>query len=183
MEQGVPMDRADLGFAALAPDERSEALRLTMRATAATVCAVSTRGGDGKWRGATVNSMTSVSLSPPSLLVSLNSASRIHAAVLTARRFVVTIFADIHRDIAAAFADPRRHDERFAAGAWQAAENGMPILTDAVANILCSSASSLPFGTHTVVIGIVDDIIMGTGAEPLVYHDGRYGQCSPLPGG
>jgi flavin reductase (DIM6/NTAB) family NADH-FMN oxidoreductase RutF len=153
-----------------------------MRATAATVCAITTMAADGTWRGATVNSMTSVSLSPPSLLVSLNSASRIHAAVLTARRFVVTVFADTHWEIAAAFADPNRHDERFVRGAWQAAGNGMPILTDAVANILCSSASTLPFGTHTVVVGIVDDIIMGTGAEPLVYHDGRYGQWKPLSG-
>jgi flavin reductase (DIM6/NTAB) family NADH-FMN oxidoreductase RutF len=177
------MDRVDTGFAALAPDERAEALRLTMRATAATVCAVTTLAADGTWRGATVNSMTSVSLSPPSLLVSLNGASRIHAAILASRRFVVTVFASTHREIAAAFADPKRHDERFATGAWQLAENGMPILTDAVANILCSSAATLPFGTHTIIVGIVDDIVMGTGAEPLVYHDGRYGRWSPLTGG
>lgn len=157
--------------------------RLAMRQTAATVCAVSTIGADGEWRGATVSSMTSVSLSPPALLVSLATTSRIHAAVLSARRFVVTIFAEHHREIAACFANPRRHPERFAEGPWVIGEAGLPVLPDAVANIVCKAAGSLPFATHTIIVGEVESITRDASREPLVYHDGRYGSWRELEEG
>lgn len=160
----------------------ADRLRRAMRATGASVSAVTTTMADGSWRGATINSMISVTLSPPSILVSLNSASRIHAAVLEHRVFAVNVFAAQHAEIAAVFADPTRHDERFAEGDWQADEAGLPILADAAASFACTIAATLPFGTHTIIIGEVDRVQRRGDARPLVYHDGHYGAWSPIGG-
>ena len=160
--------------------ELGHALRMAMRGTGTSVSAVTTAKPDGSWRGATVNSLVSVSLSPPAILVSLNSASRIHATVLEVRRFAVNIFALQHAEIAAAFADPMRHDERFTTGPWQAGETGMPVLTDAVASLECVVDATLPYATHTIIVGKVIDVHRDPTAAPLIYHDGRYGDWSAV---
>ena len=157
----------------------AEVMRLAMRGTASSVCAVTTALPDGSWRGATVITLISVSLNPPSVLVSLDSASRIHAAVLSTRRFGVTVFALQHRAIAASFADPTKHDERFAIGNWLAGDDGLPVLADAVANLSCKTADTLLFGDHTVFVGGVERVSSDQTQEPLVYHDGRYGHWIP----
>ena len=160
--------------------EIAGALRLAMRGTAASVGALTVRLPDGSWRGATVNSMISVSLNPPSILVSLNSASQVHAAVLECRRFAVNIFASNHSEMAAIFADPLRHRERFAEGQWESEQYGLPVLADAVAVVVCTVAATLPFGTHTIAVGTVEQVSHSPGREPLVYHNGHYGRWEQL---
>lgn len=177
----MTMERRLAEPAAPAPHEATEMFRLAMRRTGSSVCAVTTIAADGSRRGATVNSMTSVSMRPPSLLVSLESTARIHAAVLSRGRFALTVFAPHHHDIAAAFADPMRHDERFKVGPWRL-DDGLPVLDDAVANLLCRVEATLPFATHTIVVGVVEKVSLGTGDRPLLYHDGRYGGWRPPDG-
>ena len=155
-------------------------LRMAMRGTGTSVSAVTTAKADGSWRGATVNSLVSVSLSPPAILISLNSSSRIHATVLEVRRFAVSVFALQHAAIAAAFADPMRHEERFTSGPWQAGATGMPILTDAVASLECEVDATLPYATHTIIVGKVAAVRRDPAAAPLIYHDGHYGDWSAV---
>lgn len=57
----------------------------------ATGVAVITTGDDAGPQGMTVNSLTSVSLEPPLLLVCLNAATRTAAALLGSGRFAVNI--------------------------------------------------------------------------------------------
>ena len=173
------MSRERLGTDSGHRPATAEVLRFAMRGTASSVCAVTTVLSDGSWRGATVNTLISVSLNPPSVLVSLDSASRMHAAVLSTRRFGVTVFAMRHRAIAASFADPTKHDERFAVGNWLAGDDGLPALADAVANLSCKTADTFVFGDHTVFVGGVERVSSDQAQEPLVYHDGRYGRWIP----
>ena len=174
--------RQSIADAVTAKSELGDALRMAMRGTAASVGALTVTMADGSWRGATINSMTSVSLSPPSILVSLDSSAQVHAAVLKRRRFAVNVFADNHAEMAAIFADPLRHGERFASGPWRE-QHGAPILGDAITSIVCTVAGTLPFGTHTIVVGLVEAIASGTGKAPLVYHDRHYGSWSGLAPG
>lgn len=174
-------ERQRIGGVVTAKADLAEALRLTMRGTAASVGAITVTMPDGTWRGATINSMTSVSLSPPSILVSLDSAAQVHAAVLESRRFAVNLFAHHQAEMAAIFSDPTRHEERFATGPWEDRTHGVPVLGDALATLVCSVAATLPYATHTITVGQVEAII-GGGADrkPLVYHDGRYGRWTDL---
>ncbi len=169
---------ADRGIVA---DPLSDQLRLALREIAATVSVVTALAADGSRLGATVTSMTSVSLKPPSLLVVLNSAARTHAAVLATRAFAVNILGDGHGDIAAIFADPTRHQERFASPAWQAGDRGLPVLDGAIATFICAAAECRPFGTHTVFIGVVEQVISGAGGRPLLYQDGSYRRLGGTP--
>lgn len=155
-------------------DRLAELLRLTMRGVASTVSIVTALGADGARQGATVTSMTSVSLSPPSLLVVLNGAARTHAAILATRAFAVAVLGEKDRDLAALFADPTRHAERFASSSWLAGDHGVPVLEGAVATFICAAAECRPFGTHTVFIGTVERVIAGPAQSPLLYHNRRY---------
>ena len=85
-----------------------------------------------------------------------------------------------HADMAATFADPLRHRERFAEGQWESEQYGLPVLSDAVAIIVCSVAATLPFGTHTIAVGTVEELSHNPGREPLVYHNGQYGRWEHL---
>ena len=152
------------------PDE----FRLALRGMASTVSIVTALGADGSRQGATVTSMTSVSLKPPALLVGLNGAARTHAAVLANRLFCVSILGESHRQVAACFADPTQHDRRFTFGAWRSGDHGLPMLEGAIASIFCVAADCRPFGTHTIIIGEVERVLLGPKQPPLLYHDGRY---------
>ncbi len=152
----------------------SDEVRLAFRQVAGTVSIVTALAADGSRQGATVTSLASVSLKPPSLLVVLNGAARTHAAILATRFFAVNILGDSQGGIAALFADPTRHLQRFASAAWQASDHGVPVLDGALATFVCTVADSRPFGTHTVFIGTVDRALRGAVEAPLLYHDGGY---------
>ncbi len=162
-------------------DELSEALRLAMRDVASTVSIVTALGADRTRHGATVTAMTAVSLSPPSLLVVLNGAARTHAAILATRAFAVSVLAEADARMAALFADPTRHAERFASPRWHAAGEsggGLPVLEGALATFVCGAAECRPFGTHTIFIGAVERVLSGSAARPLLYHNRRYARLA-----
>ena len=50
-----------------------------------------------------------------------------------------------------------------------------PRLIDAQASILCRRIDHHPFGTHSIFIGVVEEVSTRDGVDPLVYLDGRYG--------
>ena len=68
----------------------------------------------------------------------------------------------------------RAGDDRFAAGSWAAHDNGLPYLSDAQASIFCTADLVTPYGTHSIVIGKISEIIVGGLVAPLLYQDGRY---------
>lgn len=39
----------------------------------------------------------------------------------------------------------------------------------------------VPFGTHTIFIGAVTNVVVRDDVAPLIFQDGQYGQCVPLP--
>jgi len=54
-------------------------------------------------------------------------------------------------------------------------EGGLPLVESCVATILCRVEQTADFGSHRVVTGLVERVIVG-GGEPLAYVDGRYGR-------
>eukprot|EP00127_Corallochytrium_limacisporum_P001045 Clim_evm8s35 gene=Clim_evmTU8s35 len=86
-----------------------ETLRLLMRNTAQTVAIVTAPncGADNHGpRGATSNSHTSVSLSPPIFSFCIKPPSRLHDAILANKRFAINFLSDDQTTIAQHFATP-----------------------------------------------------------------------------
>jgi flavin reductase (DIM6/NTAB) family NADH-FMN oxidoreductase RutF len=72
------------------------------------------------------------------------------------------------------FADRAHEGERFVSG-WELHEDLPPRLIDAQASVLCRRIDHHQFGTHSIFIGVIEDVCVREDAAPLLYWNGRYG--------
>jgi flavin reductase len=147
--------------------------RKAMRRLASAVTVIST-AHDGRRHGMTATAVTSVSSDPPSLLACINRSASLHVPLLASGRFCVNILHGSQSDIAEAFGGLRAGDDRFGAGAWAMHDNGLPYLSDAQASLFCTNDLVTAYGTHSIVVGKISEIIVGGHVAPLLYQDGRY---------
>ena len=131
---------------------------------------------DGSPLGLTVNSLTSVSLSPLLLLVCIDHSSASHKAILESGGFAVNLLGDGDADISDIFARAGR-DQRFEGLGWEGGVTGSPILDRALGWIDCRVHQTHVAGDHTIVVGRVEDFQLRSGT-PLVYHRGRYARLA-----
>ncbi|NMI01453.1 flavin reductase family protein [Pseudonocardia acidicola] len=147
---------------------------LTMRRTMgrfATGVAVVTTEVDGEPHGMTVNSLTSVSLDPPMLLVCLTTGARTTEAVTAAGRFAVSILSARQEQIALRFA--RRGENHFEGLPLIYGDHSIPVVPDALAHVECTVDRQLVAGDHLVVFGAVQRVCDRDG-EPLAFAGGRF---------
>lgn len=156
-------------------DDLAAGFRQAMRRVASTVNVI-TICIDGQPMGITATAMSSLALDPPSLLVCINRAAAMHGSMEDVSHFGVNV---LHRDqehLAQMFADRRKSALRFTEG-WHLDCARPPRLLDAQASILCRRTDHHQFGTHSIFIGVVEEIAVRTDVDPLVYLDGRYGSA------
>ena len=128
-------------------------------------------------KGMTATSFSSVSLDPPQILVCLNQNTDTGAAVLEQKQFAVNILNSEQQNVSNQFAGGSSQEERFANVAWEAGDNGAPLLTEALACLECRVVEQVLAGTHWIVIGEVQKVVCRTG-EPLLYYSSAYRQLS-----
>jgi len=147
---------------------------MTMRQTMgrfATGVAVITTELDGVPHGMTVNSLTSVSLEPPLLLVCFNHGARSGEAVTASGRFVVNILAKRHQALAMRFA--ARGADHFHGLELEYGEHNVPVVPNALAHLECEVDRVTEAGDHIVVLGAVVSTCTAPG-EPLAFYTGRF---------
>jgi len=157
---------ADLGLA--------EALRAVMRRLPFAV-AVITSGRDDDRYAMAATSVTTLSLSPPSMLICVNRSSSIHHPLLHGQGFCVNFLTREHEALARACSGAAPRELRFAAAEFGADQDGRPVLKDALASISCAQDGRYLYGTHTIVIGRVQSVAARSEANPLIYQSGVYG--------
>lgn len=159
-------------------DVSAETFRLGMRRLASGVCLIATRH-DGAPHGLLVTSLSSLCAEPASLLVCINRSAKGHDPLRRSGTFAVNVLARHHRALAEGFASSARRDERFRAGAWDETAR-VPILRDALASFVCRVDRAITYGTHTIVVGLIEAAHLGEiDLEPLVYFDGAFGLLAP----
>lgn len=148
----------------------TKGFREAMSRIAAAVHVVTT-DGPGGCLGATVSAACSVSDTPPSILICLNRANRIHAAVLKNRCFCLNTLSDDHEEISDIFAgrDNLEMPDRFAKGAWTNLATGCPALDSARLSVDCEVHSVTEMGTHSIIVGTVADLRMTDPGKSLLY--------------
>ncbi len=150
-----------------------------MRRLTATVSVVScTR--DGEWFGMTATAITSVCADPPTVLVCVNGAAAIHNPLVESGRFCVNVLRIDQQEISVTFGGKLKGRDRFGVGDWSLSFDGIPVLTGAQANIVASAQKVVPFGTHSVIIGAVDRVLVSEKIAPLLYENGRYMRSAEL---
>jgi len=128
-------------------------------------------------KGMTATSFSSVSVEPPQILVCLNQVTDTGAVVLEQQQFAVNILSADQQSVSNQFAGGMTQEERFAQVAWEAGDNGAPMLVDALASMECKVVQQVQAGTHWIVIGEVQRVICRSG-EPLLYYHGAYRQLA-----
>jgi flavin reductase (DIM6/NTAB) family NADH-FMN oxidoreductase RutF len=112
--------------------------------------AVVTSMASGEPTGCTVNAITSVSLEPPLLLVSLAARSRTLAAIRDQRRLGMNILPAQQLALARQFAHGEPAD-RFADVEYRWAE-GVPVLSEVVVAAVCVTERFVPVADHVLVV-------------------------------
>lgn len=138
-----------------------------MAAIPSAVTVVTSRADDGAPAGATLSSVTSLSLEPPLMLACFDHKSETLKAVQSSKRFLIHVLADGQQDLALCFS--RRCDCKFDEVAWETGLMALPQFSGCAVTIACRLVRSLPGGDHKIVIGEIEHIEMASASAPLVY--------------
>lgn len=150
------------------------ALMRRVMARFVTGVAVITTESGGVPHGMTANSLTSVSLEPPLVLVCLGSVARTTTAVVEAGQFVVNILSARQEWIARRFARPGLdHFDGLTLTRVKAA--APPVVPEALARLHCTVDRAVEAGDHHVIFGAVQHLEERDG-EPLGFYGGRFCQ-------
>ena len=129
------------------------------------VTVVTTVKADGAPVGITVNSFTSLSLTPPLVLWNLSRNSANWEAFQDAEHFAINVLAADQEPLALAFAIPG--GDPFAGLQVEKGEGGVPLLPGTLAQFECELRHRYPGGDHEMLIGEVVDYCEFEG-EPLM---------------
>ena len=126
---------------------------------------------EGGCHGMTANSFTSVSLTPPLVLVCVDHHARIREHLRIGEYFGINILSAGQKSLSEKFAG--NGYDRFEGVSWYPGQTGVPLLPDVLATIECSRVNVITVGDHDIVIGEVLHADCQDG-EPLVFYGGQY---------
>ena len=138
----------------------------------ATGVAVITSSGPAGAGGMTANALCSLSLDPLLVLVCFENGARTLPIVREAGRFAVNVLAAGQEDMAGVFASKLPEAEKLE-GVAHRHESGVPVIEGALAWAACELQELIAGGDHTIAIGRVTAMGLGSG-EPLLWYGGRY---------
>jgi flavin reductase (DIM6/NTAB) family NADH-FMN oxidoreductase RutF len=126
--------------------------------------------------GMTVTSVSSLSVDPPSLIVSINLASSSWPLLKHHGVFGVNILTADQLEVAERFTgkDGLKGAERFAGVEWITGASGVPLLAGALAAIDCEVEDIVERHSHAIVIGRVRDMRLSSRTAALAYWQGQY---------
>jgi 3-hydroxy-9,10-secoandrosta-1,3,5(10)-triene-9,17-dione monooxygenase reductase component len=123
--------------------------------------------------GVTVGSLTSLSLEPALVGVSIGRDAQAHELLRDAGGFALSVLAGDQAALAQHFARSVPPIAQWEGIAVREGARG-PLLDGAVSWIECSLHSQHDTGDHTYFVGAVERIELGRDGPGLVYRDGRY---------
>jgi flavin reductase (DIM6/NTAB) family NADH-FMN oxidoreductase RutF len=126
--------------------------------------------------GMTVTSVSSLSVDPPTLIVSINRESSSWPLLKRFGVFGVNILTADQLDIAERFTGKRglKGADRFAGAEWTTRVSGVPLLVDALAAVDCEVEEIVERHSHAIVIGRVLDLQVSKRTAALAYWQGQY---------
>jgi flavin reductase (DIM6/NTAB) family NADH-FMN oxidoreductase RutF len=132
---------------------------------ASTVTLVAARVDYGRGiLGTTVTSFFPMAAEPPLVGVSLGASAQVLPALQAGADYVVNLLARDQRRIASAYADS------YPVGPSPFPDEGPPVVEGALISLLCQVVAVHPVeGGARVVVGRVEEVMDGSGEEPLLY--------------
>jgi flavin reductase (DIM6/NTAB) family NADH-FMN oxidoreductase RutF len=153
----------------------SENFRGAMRHLAGGVSVI-TAGRGKDITGMTVTSVASLSVDPPTLIVSINRESSSWPLIKRHGFFGVNILTADQIDVAERFTGKGglKGAERFAGAQWMTRVSGVLLLVRALAAVDCEVEDIVERHSHAIVIGRALDIQLSLRTAALAYWQGQY---------
>ncbi|EHN12323.1 putative reductase [Patulibacter medicamentivorans] len=157
----------------MAPLATAEDLRAAFKLRPEPVCAITTCDEYGERIGMTATSVTSVSMTPPMVLVCVRTHALIASPMRARLPFVVHFLSDGQRDIAARLASPV--EDKFEGVSHRMSRSGAARLDRAIAVLECDTTDVHPAGDHIIVVGTVTKVDLGgPDDDPLLFRGGTF---------
>lgn len=123
----------------------------------------------GQRRGMTASSFSSLSLDPPLVLVCVHEKAHMMGVLEQASSFVINILAE----------DQAAESNHFAGrpGDFDPLKPDLSI-EGALVTLFCSVWQRYPGGDHRIVVGQVEEVLLGDSSKPLTYWNRAYHQLS-----
>ncbi len=135
------------------------------------VTVVTMRRPTGQPWGFTVNAFSSVSLTPPLILVCVDHRAESFQAMNESSHFAVNFLAQEQEEISSRFAS--KLPDRFSGVACSDGVHGSPLIAGCLGFIECKKVASHEHGDHSIIIGEVLEAEAG-GGNPLLFYRGSY---------
>src|SRR5207253_6656332 len=152
------------------PIDPSE-LRTVMGCFATGVTVITTRDQSGTPYGLTANAVTSLSLTPPLLLICVDRMAETYPHFFDSKIFALNILAEDQEAVSRRFATTG--GDKFAGLEFRRGRLGTPILAGTLGHVECRIIDTLEGGEHVLHIGELGQAGACEG-RPLVFFGGKY---------
>lgn len=161
-----------------AQDADKRQLRTLLGQFATGVTVITTKTENNNKVGMTANSFTSVSLEPPLILWNIAKTATHLEDFRQCKHFAINILNE----------QQDKTSNHFAKSATDKFSNlkgineclGIPVLTDALATLVCKNYQWVEAGDHYIVLGEIEHCTLNTG-KPLLFHNGKYHKAEIHP--
>lgn len=141
---------------------------------------VTTKGDQGI-KGFTASAVSSVTDTPPTLLLCMNQASRSHDDFVANKILCVNVLGAQQQHLSTAFAAHQLScQDRFKLASWTSLLTGSPVLVDALVSFDCEIEQIHAVGTHSIFICRVLAIQISQSDRSLAYFNRAYHQVGQL---
>ena len=139
------------------------------------VTLVTTLDDEDQRCGFTASAFSSLSHSPPLILVCLANSTDCFDTFINGKQFAVNIIGQEHEKLAFKFAT--KDYDKFEGNEFEAGESGLPILTDSPVSLECKTKYTYPGGDHVILVGQVEHLRLN-GGRLTVWHEGKFHHIS-----
>lgn len=156
----------------------TDLFRTCLRRQVSTVAIITTCENNLR-AGATATAVSSISATPPTMLVSLNRSSTTSSVVSRSGLLCINFVDEAQLEIARVFAEPAPSlaaaaDKFLRSDNWRDGPGGLPVLEGAAASLCCRVEQAIESHTHTLFIARVEQCAFQELARPLLYGFGTY---------
>ena len=159
-----------------------EQFKLGMRSLAHAVNVI-TAAHAGRRYGLTATAVCSATAEPPTVLVCVNRKSATHGGIARSKAFCVNLLRSDDSELSNQFSGAQAGESRFHSREWTKLSTGSPVLLDALVSFDCRVVKKLAYGSHTIFLGQVEQVLFGKKGRPLLYAEGQYSKLASLAHG
>ena len=141
------------------------------------VAVIATAIGERK-AGMTVNALFSLSLDPPSILVSMQRGSESTGLLRESRRAAISFLASSQQRVSELFSKRNSTVDKFADGTYHLSLSGQPIINGSIAAMDVEVTEILNVADHDLMVCNVDSVLHLEDGSPLLYWGGLYASAT-----